>query len=132
MSHCMFVQSEAPLSQRHGFCERIDAGHLCLVLQQQQGLILCTSEATGGLFLTWNVLLNSFLTYINDMVRVLAPYCVLPGVTGGPLTPSVKHTVRLHDPLPTEVFKGSVPKGNPERLRMGMLKQLAATLRRRD
>lgn len=58
---------------------------VCAYASKNQILILCISESSSGLPLTGGVMLDSFLPYINNRVKVLPLHRVLPGVTGGGL-----------------------------------------------
>lgn len=76
-------------------------------------------------------MLDSFLTYISNMVKVLPPHQVLLDVTGGGLGSLSEMEHLLHHPLPAKAIQGQNPAGNPESLRRGMLNQPTATLERR-
>lgn len=94
-------------------------------------LILCISEATSGLPFTGGVMLDSFLPYINNIMKVLPLHQVLPGVTRGGLG-SLREIEHPASPPSPSKSQGKNPAGNPESFQRRMLNQLAAALGRRS
>lgn len=72
-----------------------------------------------SLSLTGDVMLNNFLTYINEMVRVLAPHHVLPGVTREALDSFSETLCPASPPSPCQRDQGMCPHREPRKTEEG-------------